>query len=96
MRKFAHLLSLAPSGVRGWAKRLVDDLNAAPSDVPVGTIALWDPVATLPQGWILANGAIVNTADYKALFIALGNTIGATFTLPNVTSPVGSRAIIKV
>lgn len=91
--KFEHLRS--SGDVWAWAKRLIDDLNKKSVSPPVGSMIMWSTTATLPQGWVLANGAVLNKSDYPALFIALGNTVGATFTVPNVTSPAGSRVIIK-
>lgn len=94
--KFGYLRSSPTADtLYHWARQLVDDLNKVSSDVPVGSMMLWSTTAALPTGWLLANGATLNTTDYPALFIALGNTVGATFTVPNVTSPAGSRAIIK-
>ena len=45
---------------------------------------------TLPEGWLLCNGAAVNRTDYAALFDVIGTTYGAgdgstAFNLPNLT-----------
>jgi hypothetical protein len=55
--------------------------------VPAGMVA---PFAgsSAPSGWLACEGALVNRADYQALFAAIGTTYGAgngttTFTLPD-------------
>lgn len=68
--------------IHAWAKRLVDDLNRElDREPPIGSMITW-PNADTPLGWLVCDGATVNTTDYPALFLALGNTVGATFDLP--------------
>lgn len=60
----------------------------APSGVPAGFIAGW-PVASMPNGWIKANGAAVSRTAYALLFAAIGTTYGAgdgstTFNVPDM------------
>lgn len=55
--------------------------------LPVGTISYF-PTASIPQGWLIANGDAVSRATYADLFAAIGTTYGAgngttTFNLPD-------------
>ncbi len=68
-----------------------DELNAAISSIdpsPTGSVAHY--AATVPpQGWLKANGAIVNRSVYADLFAVIGETYGAgdgfaTFALPDL------------
>ena len=65
------------------------DLNQL---APVGEIVLWPyPVAPLPNGWLLADGAAVSRASFSALFAVIGTAFGAgdgvtTFDLPSMTT----------
>lgn len=55
---------------------------------PSGTL-LFSATSIAPDGYLLANGSIVQREDYPELFTAIGTTYGAgnddglTFTLPN-------------
>ena len=61
--------------------------TSAPTNIPVGGIIIWTQ-STLPNGFLLANGSLVNKVDYPALFTALGNNFGnatsTQFYLPNL------------
>lgn len=94
--KFQHLQRASSADViMAWAKRLVEDLNKSlDKDPPIGSMIFW-PMPDPPLGWLACDGASVNTADYKELFIALGNTVGTTFAVPNVTSPIAQQIIIR-
>ena len=55
--------------------------------LPVGTISYF-PDASIPAGWLSANGQAVSRATYAALFAKIGTTYGAgngttTFNLPD-------------
>lgn len=78
-----------------WARNLINTLEkvVAP-DVPVGGMIFW-PMPDPPLGWLSCDGATVNTSDYPVLFLALGNTTGSTFNLPNVASPIAEQVIIR-
>lgn len=93
---FQHLLhAKSPDVIAMWAKRLVDDLNKrVAKDPPIGSMIFW-PMPDPPLGWLACDGATVNTSDYRELFIALGNTTGDTFDVPNVTSPITEQIIIR-
>ena len=55
--------------------------------VPAGTLIHFAG-KTVPDGYLIANGARVNAADYPALYAAIGNTYGGnstTFYLPNLS-----------
>lgn len=59
-----------------------------PPAVPTGAIMAFG-VTTIPDGWLLCNGANVSRTTYAALFSAIGTRFGAgdgstTFTLPNL------------
>lgn len=59
-----------------------------PPAVPTGAIMAFG-VTTIPDGWLLCNGANVSRTTYSALFAAIGTRFGAgdgstTFTLPNL------------
>lgn len=59
-----------------------------PPAVPTGAIMAFG-VTTIPDGWLLCNGANVSRTTYADLFSAIGTRFGAgdgstTFTLPNL------------
>ena len=49
----------------------------------------WFAMSTLPEGWLVCNGASVSTSDYAALFAAIGKTFTPrlTSTDPDVENP---------
>jgi microcystin-dependent protein len=60
--------------------------------MPAGSIQAW-PSNTIPEGWLLCDGAAVSRTTYAALFTAIGTTFGAgngttTFNLPDLRSRV--------
>ena len=80
----ANLL-LTPQG----AKAMIDNaLSGLPdSGVPAGTLIHFAG-KSVPDGYLIANGARVSVADYPALYAAIGNTFGGnstTFYLPNLS-----------
>lgn len=64
-------------------------LFLAAASVPVGSMVDW-PLDVAPEGWIVANGAIISRfAPYDQLFAAYGTKFGAgdgttTFQLPDL------------
>ena len=62
--------------------------TSSPTNVATGGIIMWT-ASTLPDGWLLADGSLVNKSDYAGLFAILGNTYGTAtstqFYLPNLT-----------
>lgn len=70
------------------------------SPAPIGTTippgSMMDYAgATLPTGWLFANGALVSRTIYAALFAAIGTTYGAgdgssTFALPDLCGRVAA------
>ncbi len=83
-------------------KQAIDKLG---STVPPGTMIHFAG-KTLPDGWLICNGAAVSRTTYAALFAAIGTTYGSgdgstTFNLPNAggrflecttsTSQVGTK-----
>ena len=83
-------------------KQAIDKLS---STVPPGTMIHFAG-KTLPDGWLICNGAAVSRTTYAALFAAIGTTYGTgdgstTFNLPNAngrflecttsTSQVGTK-----
>jgi len=49
----------------------------------------WHSGVALPDGWLSANGASLDTVTYSALFSVIGYTYGgsgSSFTLPTVTN----------
>lgn len=62
--------------------------KAAGDSVPTGMIAFF-ALSTVPEGWLICNGASVSRTVYAKLFAAIGTKFGAgdgstTFTLPNL------------
>lgn len=72
--------------------------------VPTGR-CLWQPIATVPDGYLECNGQAVSRTDYAALFAVLSTTYGegnmlTTFNLPDLrdrhaigrsgTKPIGT------
>lgn len=61
--------------------------SSMPTNIPTGGIILWTQ-STIPSGFLLADGSLVNKVTYSALFSALGNTYGTAtstqFYLPNL------------
>tara|TARA_Y100000768_G_scaffold387120_1_gene377341 strand:+ start:516 stop:1619 length:1104 start_codon:yes stop_codon:yes gene_type:complete len=62
--------------------------TSSPTNVATGGIIMWT-ASTLPDGWLLADGSLVNKSDYAGLFSILGDTYGTAtstqFYLPNLT-----------
>jgi len=57
--------------------------------MPVGGMIRWHSGVALPDGWLSANGASLDTVTYSALFSVIGYTYGgsgSSFTLPTVTN----------
>lgn len=69
--------------------------NSAVGFMPVGSLTMFAGT-TVPNGWLLANGATLSRAAYPALFAVIGTTYGAPsgtqFSLPNLSNrfPVGT------
>lgn len=91
------------SGVFGWAKKLIDDLNKAgisSQTVPAGMVA---PFAgtTAPTGWLMCDGATYGQGTYPNLFLAIGYTYGGSdgnFSVPNMAdrSLMGVGSIVAL
>lgn len=69
-------------------KQYVDEKVSASTGVPAGAIMFFG-VKSIPDGWLLCNGAKVSRTTYANLFAAIGTTYGAgdgstTFGLPNL------------
>lgn len=81
----------------GQPKTYLDGLGAANIDglIPPGSMMMWGG-DTAPTGWLLCNGAQLNTATSPDLFAVLGYKFGGsgtTFYLPDMRSrfPVGAQ-----
>lgn len=66
--------------------------------VPAGTIQFTLSAATLPAGWLAADGSTVEVSDYPDLFAAIGYTYGGSgnsFRLPDFRNriPIGAGSI---
>jgi len=78
---------------------LVLSFPALAQEPMVGEIRIW-PSSTLPDGWILCNGAQLNSTDYPELYAVLGTTYGSVpgfpewFLVPNLRErvPVGRHS----
>lgn len=76
------------------------DLSAV--SIPIGAIIAW-PLSSIPNNYLLANGAAVSRTTYSKLFAVYGTKFGSgngssTFTLPNLTNyflaGAGSRYVV--
>lgn len=75
----------------------IEDLKLCIEDpAPTGFIGLWGE-DTLPEGWLLCNGAAVSRSTYAGLFAKIGTKYGTgdgstTFNLPDFRDryPIGS------
>lgn len=70
-------------------KQYVDEKVSASTGVPAGAIMFFG-VTSIPDGWLLCNGANVSRTTYANLFAAIGTNFGVgngstTFTLPNLS-----------
>lgn len=70
-------------------KQYVDEKVSASTGVPAGAIMFFG-VMSIPDGWLLCNGANVSRTTYANLFAAIGTNFGSgngstTFTLPNLS-----------
>ena len=59
--------------------------------IPVGIIMPFAGNGSIPDGWVICNGAAVSRSTYAALFAAIGTTYGTgngstTFNLPDLTN----------
>ncbi len=68
--------------------------NLGISAVATGMLMMW-PTASAPSGFVLCNGASLNTTTYANLFAVIGYTFGgssANFNVPNYTNrfPIGA------
>lgn len=64
----------------------VDELSS--SIIPVGSFILY-PVASIPSGYVIANGAALNKVTYSSLYSVYGNDFGETaqtFNIPDLLS----------
>lgn len=69
-------------------KQYVDEKVSASTGVPAGAIMFFG-VKSIPDGWLLCNGANVSRTTYANLFAAIGTNFGSgngstTFALPNL------------
>lgn len=73
--------------------------------VPVGTVIFYygrptSEGGTLPEGYMVANGAFLNVAAYSELFQAIeyrfGNDGSGRFRLPTIAAPLSATALIKI
>ena len=90
------LVATTPAGVKTAVQ------TAMQNAVPVGSYICFSG-KTVPDGYLLCNGAAVKRADYPALFAVIGTTYGAgdgstTFNLPNLDGRVlqGVNDLTKV
>lgn len=70
-------------------KQYVDEKVSASTGVPAGAIMFFG-VMSIPDGWLLCNGANVSRTTYANLFAAIGTNFGSgngstTFNLPNLS-----------
>lgn len=70
-------------------KQYVDEKVSASTVVPAGAVMFFG-VKSIPDGWLLCNGANVSRTTYANLFAAIGTNFGSgngstTFTLPNLS-----------
>lgn len=70
-------------------KQYVDEKVSASTGVPAGAIMFFG-VKSIPDGWLLCNGANVSRTTYANLFAAIGTNFGSgngstTFTLPDLS-----------
>ncbi|GBQ19609.1 tail fiber protein [Acetobacter cibinongensis] len=67
--------------------------SASKGQAVIGEVRAYAGVAsTIPQGWVLANGALLSISDHTHLFALLGITYGgdgrSNFALPNLSDTV--------
>lgn len=85
----ARDLASAHAGVTALAPNAtaLNSLAARDTLLPVGTISYF-PTASIPNGWLIADGSAVSRSTYAALFAQIGTTYGVgdgstTFNLPD-------------
>lgn len=90
--------AVTPSDAAHTFARAFEDMFVLPD--PAGMIIPWggNP-ASVPKGALLCDGTLYNTADYPALFTAVGYTFGgsgAIFAVPDLTNrvPLGEGGTI--
>ncbi len=76
--------------IDGTVKWTVQDLRGGTDGNPVGTILAFAGNSSIPDGYLLCDGAAVSRTDYADLFAVIGATYGrgdnsTTFNLPNLT-----------
>lgn len=72
--------------VKGSAGWIPVQQNVGPQ-LPVGAAIAWPSSASIPSGFLAANGQTLNRSQYPELAAAYGQT-SATFTLPNLNDHV--------
>jgi microcystin-dependent protein len=85
-------------GISTFSQQTVNTGLAA--QVPAGVISQFAGTAA-PTGYLLCEGQSINTADFSALFAAIGYNYGgsgATFVVPNLSSriPVGRSSAVSL
>jgi microcystin-dependent protein/uncharacterized phage infection (PIP) family protein YhgE len=83
----------------GWVNSSIFN-NVSTTRVPVGGIIMWLN-ASIPQGWLLCNGASLSRSVYPALFGVLGYASGGSgdnFNLPDMQGrfPFGSNGVYPI
>ena len=102
----AKNINNAIRSVMAALKNKCDALDSTDNTLRLGAVigeVRWFAMSTPPTGWLVCNGAAVNTSDYPALFAAIGNTFlpedvsasPTTFNLPNLMgrTPWGSTSV---
>lgn len=88
----AKNINNAIRSVMAALKNKCDALDNSDNSLRLGAVigeVRWFAMSTPPEGWLVCNGATINTSDYAALFAAIGKTFTPqlTSTDPDVENP---------
>jgi len=85
---FDNSASIGSGTITSFKIGAISSVNtSSPTNVQTGGLIMWS-TATLPDGWLLADGSFVSKTTYAGLWNAIGSTYGtpsaSQFYLPNL------------
>lgn len=63
--------------------------------VPLGAVIYFVDTVAIPEGYVKADGTVVNSEDYPELGRMYG-VLSGTFALPSLANPAGLISLVRV